>query len=109
MSHILLRFSMVVVSLLLACIDARAQGVLDTLRQMENKPAPAQSLSAPTLKEMCLIAEREAGAAKCRGFYLSTNFVSEWRGVDSSSSHPFALEVLTRGDDAVLCYGLDLF
>jgi hypothetical protein len=58
-----------------------------------------------TREDVCAFKARQEGSPKCRGHYLSNGYVTQWRGMDASWSHPPSFEVLVRGDDAVACFG----
>jgi len=83
----------------------QAETPLDMLKRVETeKPPPPVKMK--TQQEICAELVRDASPKKCRGHYISMSYASQWRGVDRSSTHPLLLEVLTRGDDAVVCFGV---
>ena len=79
---------------------ARGETVLDRLQK-----ASAEQPQA-SIEQICAAAEKDARLAKCRGHYLSDRYLVEWRGEDKNTAHPIPIEVLVRGDAAVLCHAL---
>ena len=88
------------VTCLPAAQGARGETVLDRLQQA------TAGRPEPSIEQVCAAAEKDARLAKCRGHYLSDRYLVAWRGEDRSTAHPMPIEILVRGDVAVLCYGL---
>jgi hypothetical protein len=57
------------------------------------------------LENACTEKEQVAGPVKCRRHFTSKGYSVQWQGTDTSiTHHGLGFEVLTHGDDAVVCW-----
>jgi hypothetical protein len=58
-----------------------------------------------TLEKACAEKEQVAGPVRCRRHFSSKGYSVQWHGTDTSiTHHGIGIEVLTQGDDAVVCW-----